>query len=192
MARNADIASREDAVPPGPRIRAAVAADLPAIIALQARCFPTPLPAAHLQRELLINPLAEFLVAEANAAETGFDEPRAPTSIVGYLSVWWVVEEAHVSAIAVDPEWRRRGVARALMRALVERALARDIGTLTLEVREGNHAARRLYAALGLREVGRRRGYYADTGEDALILTGPLAGGGADAARARTRRGRRP
>jgi len=172
----------------GLRIRPAVESDLPAIVRLQARCFPTALPAAHLRRELLHNRLAEYLVAEpapdalvgpqdSPAVEPGAvtEDPRGSGGeVVGYVAVWWLVDEAHVSAIAVDPAWRRQGVAWRLMADLRQEALRRGMASLTLEVRENNIAARQLYARCGLLAVGRRVAYYADTGEDALILTVPL------------------
>jgi ribosomal-protein-alanine N-acetyltransferase len=174
--------------PLGLRIRPAAESDLPIIVTLQARCFPTALPKAHLRRELLKNRLAEYFMAElapdslvrqvgARSVEpaVGSKGPEdREGEVVGYVAVWWLVDEAHVSAIAVDPAWRRQGVARCLMAALQEEARRRDMASLTLEVRASNTAARQLYAGFGLRPVGRRVAYYTDTGEDALILTVPL------------------
>ena len=88
--------------------------------------------------------------------------------IVGFGGVMVVGEEAHVTNLLVAPQHRRRGVARALLARLVDEAVEMGARHLTLEVREGNIAARALYSSLGLAPVGVRRGYYGD--EDALIM----------------------
>jgi ribosomal-protein-alanine N-acetyltransferase len=79
-----------------------------------------------------------------------------------------VGDEAHVTNLLVDLEWRRRGIGLELMRALIDEAVAEGARHITLEVRSENDPARRLYARLGLAPVGMRKGYYGD--DDALIL----------------------
>lgn len=93
--------------------------------------------------------------------------------VVGYMVARLFVDVWHILDIAVTPEWRRRGVARLLMSDFLASAHPRGI-EFTLEVRTGNVAAIALYADLGFEVVGSRRGYYADTGEDALLMTLPL------------------
>lgn len=88
--------------------------------------------------------------------------------IVGYGGVMVVGDEAHVTNLLVDPGHRGRGTGRSLMLALIEAAIGRGARHLTLEVRRHNHAARSLYAGLGLAPVGVRPGYYGD--DDALVL----------------------
>jgi ribosomal-protein-alanine N-acetyltransferase len=85
-----------------------------------------------------------------------------------------VADEVHVTNLAVRPASRGEGVGRLLLGTLLARQRALGARRAFLEVRPGNTEARRLYAGLGFREVGRRRGYYVDTGEDALLLEARL------------------
>jgi len=94
--------------------------------------------------------------------------------IVGYLCLWEIGDEIHVTNIAVDPGLRRRGFARQLLGAILEDGRTRRLRSVTLEVRPTNDEARALYESFGFRVVGRRRGYYYDTGEDALIMEADL------------------
>ncbi len=90
--------------------------------------------------------------------------------VVGYAGAWLVAGEAQVTNVAIHPEYRGRGFATKLMERLILEVLARGATAMTLEVRPSNQAALALYGKFGLRSVGRRRGYYQDNGEDALIL----------------------
>jgi ribosomal-protein-alanine N-acetyltransferase len=109
--------------------------------------------------------------------------------ILGFAIVWTVHDELHVLNVAVAPEARRRGVARAMIDDLLVRAQALGADEITLEVRTSNFAAQALYRGYGFRLAGLRRGYYRDTGEDALVMArrastaGPVpAGSGLGAA----------
>ena len=95
--------------------------------------------------------------------------------IVGYLCVWEIADEVHVTNIAIHPAHRRRGIARELMATLIADARARDLRMIVLEVRPSNHHAIALYESFNFRVTGRRRGYYYDTGEDALVMEARLA-----------------
>jgi len=116
-----------------------------------------------------------FRVRElARAILPGAGEPRLAETwaardeagrVVGWLEERLVASELYVLGVGVDPAWRRRGVATALVRACLVRA-----SVVHLEVRASNAAARRLYAGLGFDEVGLRARYYAD-GDDAVLLT---------------------
>ena len=116
-----------------------------------------------------------FRVRElARAILPGAGEPRLAETwaardeagrVVGWLEERLVASELYVLGVGVDPAWRRRGVATALVRACLVRA-----SIVHLEVRASNAAARRLYAGLGFDEVGLRARYYAD-GDDAVLLT---------------------
>ncbi len=90
--------------------------------------------------------------------------------LAGYILAWLVGESGHIGNLATVPEERRRGVARRLLEDLLGRAGALRLRSLTLEVRVSNFAAQALYRAQGFRLAGLRRGYYRDTGEDALIM----------------------
>ncbi len=90
--------------------------------------------------------------------------------VVGYLCLWEVSDEIHVTNVAVRPDARRQGIARSLLRTVLDDALARRFKLVVLEVRPSNRHAVALYESFGFRVVGRRRGYYYDTGEDALVM----------------------
>jgi ribosomal-protein-alanine N-acetyltransferase len=97
-------------------------------------------------------------------------------AVLGFASGRMLADEAHVLRLTVAPALRRRGHGRALLDALVAWATGQGAGAVTLEVRAGNAAARALYVGAGLVEVGRRPRYYPD-GEDAVLMTRPLAVG---------------
>ena len=95
---------------------------------------------------------------------------RETEHIVGYICVWEVADEMHITNIAVQPAARRRGIGRGLLGSVLEDARRRSTRLVALEVRPTNSEARALYESFGFRVVGRRRGYYYDTGEDALVM----------------------
>ncbi len=90
--------------------------------------------------------------------------------VVGFAGMWLVVDEAHVTNIAVHPAERGRGIGSLLLEELERRARAAGAGHVTLEVRVTNRVARSLYRRHGFTDRGLRRGYYRDTGEDAVIM----------------------
>jgi [ribosomal protein S18]-alanine N-acetyltransferase len=113
--------------------------------------------------------------AQAFAAELGPERSRfwvaeSAGEVVGFCVAWLVLDEAQLQNIGVAPREQRRGVGRALVARLVEEARRAGARWIDLEVREGNAAARALYGALGFVENGRRRRYYADTSEDAVLM----------------------
>ena len=89
--------------------------------------------------------------------------------IAGFLVVWRILDEAQVAELGVHPDFRRRGLGRRLASEALEEARARGCSAATLEVREGNEAARRLYESLGFVTVGRRPKYY-EGREDAILM----------------------
>ncbi len=109
----------------------------------------------------------------------GFDKPepilvtpeRAP--IVGYGGFWLMVDEAHISTIASHPQWRGRGIGELLLVTMIDAAMEMGANTITLEVRVSNTVAQDLYRKYDFKQVGMRKGYYSDNGEDALIMTTP-------------------
>lgn len=90
--------------------------------------------------------------------------------VIGYAGAWAVLDEAHITNIAVHPEFRKMGVGALLMQGLIDEARKRQISSMTLEVRKENASAQSLYRKFGFEVKGVRRGYYADNGEDALIM----------------------
>lgn len=96
-------------------------------------------------------------------------------SLVSYGCVWAIVDEAHITVLGTHPAHLRNGYARQVLKELLRLAIVREMKRATLEVRASNTAAIDLYQSLGFEEAGRRKKYYSDTKEDALILwTGGL------------------
>lgn len=133
--------------------------DLAEVIALEGEVFGDPWSEAAFRAELQDAPRLRWpLVARVGGA------------LVGYLVAWFVADEAQISNLAVAPRWRRRGLGRRLLAAALREGCRRGCRAVFLEVRVSNRAAHRLYQQCGFRTVGRRRGYYPDTREDALVM----------------------
>lgn len=141
------------------RIRPATLEDVPLISKIEEQCFPNPWQESAFVEEIEKNEMAFYFVAELSG-ET-----------VGYIGYWWVLDEAHITNVAVSPSHRKNGIARALISALIKDALEKGIVECTLEVRVNNAGAIRLYSSLGFEGVGVRKGYYLDSKEDALIMS---------------------
>ena len=90
--------------------------------------------------------------------------------VIAYAGVWISFEEAQVTNVAVHPDYRGQGIGTKLFARLIEEVKTRGVTAITLEVRPSNEAAVKLYESFGLKSVGRRKGYYLDNGEDALIM----------------------
>jgi [ribosomal protein S18]-alanine N-acetyltransferase len=96
-------------------------------------------------------------------------------SIIGYAGLWLMTDEAHITTIAVDPDFQGNGIGELLLVALIDRAKQIGARWLTLEVRVTNDVAQRLYEKYTFKEMGIRRRYYSDNGEDALVMwTDPI------------------
>jgi ribosomal-protein-alanine N-acetyltransferase len=91
--------------------------------------------------------------------------------VVGYAGLWLMVNEAHITTIAVAPDYQGHGVGELLLLALIDRAIQLDALCLTLEVRVTNHVAQSLYRKYTFHDTGMRKRYYSDNGEDAIIMT---------------------
>lgn len=96
---------------------------------------------------------------------------EAEGKVVGYVGLMYVLDEGYISNVAVHPDYRRRGIAQALVRELAKRAEAKFLSFVTLEVRESNEGARALYEKCGFKIVGRRKNYYEKPTEDAILMT---------------------
>ena len=138
--------------------------DLPAVERLERASFADPWPRHALMSELAPSALRLPLVLEDHG------------QVVGYLMAWRAVDQIHVLNVAVSPAYRRRGLGRRLIEAAVAEARRIGASEVTLEVRPSNTAALALYRTLGFVKTGFRPRYYADTGEDALVLTYALGG----------------
>ena len=132
--------------------------DVPAVSRLEAASFSTPWSENSIRSELE-NPWAIWLVA------------RDETGLAGYLGVQYGPDGGDILTVATDPSFRGRGIAKALIRRMVQLLQEKDLSWLTLEVRPSNRAALSLYESMGFRQVGRRKNYYRSPTEDALLLT---------------------
>ncbi len=90
--------------------------------------------------------------------------------LVGYIGMWIILDEGHITNVAVDPGYRNRGIGRLLLESMAVTAYQRGVRKMTLEVRVSNKVAQTLYTSLGYRFCGVRPGYYRDNNEDALIM----------------------
>ena len=138
------------------------------------RCAPEDrrLPDGRTAQEIERRGLATGLLRLVNRWLLGNDSP-APSSqvtLAGYAGLWLVVDEAHITTIAVRPEFRSRGFGELLLASLVEVAMEVGGRWLTLEVRVSNEVAQNLYRKYGFRPAGVRPKYYSDNGEDAVIM----------------------
>ena len=118
--------------------------DIPAVLEIERGSFSTPWPPEAFTQELSHNRMARYLVARQGGA------------VVGYAGVWLMVDEAHITTFAVHPDWRRQGVGRRLMHALLMVATEMRAARMTLEVRVSNLAAQALYRGHGFKIAGRR------------------------------------
>lgn len=137
--------------------------DLPAVMAIDRLSFALPWSERSFRFELTGNDAAHLLVAVLPWA----DGER----IVGYLGYWMLVDEMHISTLAVHPQLRGRGIGEQLLQTGLDQAWIQGAAIATLEVRPSNQAAIALYSKYGFETVGRRRDYYQDNHEDALLMT---------------------
>ena len=138
--------------------------DLARVVEIDRLSFSLPWSENAFRFELLENPSSLSLAAELG------QEGQSP-NIVGYGVAWLIMDEAHIATIAVHPAHRQRGIAKRLLAEMLKAAIERGARLATLEVREGNLAAQRLYRRFGFENVGRRPRYYMDNQEDAIIMT---------------------
>ena len=139
--------------------------DVPIVGELELLCFSAPWSPDTYRNELLHNRFSNYWVLRP--AETTNGVPP----ILAYGGYWLMGDEVHIVTLATHPRYRRRGLSERLLLQMIDECRARGARIVTLEVRVSNHAAQKLYAKLGFVEVGRRRAYYHDNGEDALLMT---------------------
>ena len=143
---------------------------IPAVAALERQCFSEPWSERTLMQELE-NPRAAFWTVSEGER------------LAGYVGMHRVLDEGYIANVAVDQAFRRQGLATALLQALLEEARAHKLSFVTLEVRKGNLAAISFYRKLGFQEVGRRKRFYTEPEEDAVLMTLFLTENLADSAR---------
>jgi len=161
-------------LPEGVRIRPMIEGDLDAVISLEQLSDGTPHWSRAEYRHVIENPADSALnrfavVAEAGPGLGGFAVVRLLAAPDG--------GEAELESIVVAPQLRSRGIGTALLAEVIHRARAQGARQLDLEVRASNTAAMRLYQRLGLRETGRREGYYRHPDEDAVLMRLNLSAG---------------
>jgi ribosomal-protein-alanine N-acetyltransferase len=132
--------------------------DLEAVLLLENSCFSVPWSKESFYKELTENTLAHYTVIEID------------NKIVGYGGTWDIMDEGHITNIAVDPNFRQRGLGFELVKVMVDQAVKRKLNVMTLEVRKSNTPAIKLYEKLGFIIAGIRPKYYSDNQEDALIM----------------------
>lgn len=161
--------------PPAPRpvvrIRRATLDDLRAIVRIENASFSSPWNERSLRDEIIGPESNLFCVAELDG------------EVVGYAGTWMFACEAHICTIAVDPAYRGRGLGEILVLLTLQRAREQDVNYAILEYRVSNLVARNLYIKLGFEDIYRRRGYYPDTNEDAIVAAIPNLGADEQTAR---------
>jgi ribosomal-protein-alanine N-acetyltransferase len=140
-------------------IRRMAVEDISAVVDLDQKSFSLPWPERSFRFELTDNPASRCWVAELDG------------KVVGMIVIWLIVDEAHVATIATDPEYRRQGIGRRLLAHALRRLITDGARSSFLEVRESNVAAQDMYRKFGYEVTGRRRRYYRDNDEDAILMT---------------------
>lgn len=170
--------------------------DIPQVQEIEKEAFPTQWPPPSYKREMQ-NKLAHYLVLveevekfstnvrknsgniliriwrhffHGKNSKAGNPSGREP-EIMGMAGIWYMFDEAHITTLAVRGKKRRQGLGELLLIALIDLAQELDARVVTLEVRVSNKLAQQLYLKYGFKGVGMRKGYYAEDGEDALIMT---------------------
>lgn len=139
-------------------VRRAEAKDVDRIAELEIQCFTTPWSRESVYQDVVENKRALYLVAEIEGI------------VIGYAGIWSIVDEGHITNVAVAPEFRQHHIGSAIIAVLLEVTEEAGIERHTLEVRRSNEPAIKLYEKYGFKVAGERKGYYEDTGEDALIM----------------------
>jgi [ribosomal protein S18]-alanine N-acetyltransferase len=134
------------------------AADLPAVLRIETLSFSTAWPPNAFANEIRDNKLAHYFVG------------RLDDRIVAYGGIWVILEDSHVTTIAVHPEYRGLKLGEEMLLRLLDEAIAHGASWITLEVRESNETAQKLYRKYGFTTVSTRRGYYSDNNENALVM----------------------
>src|ERR687892_555553 len=140
-------------------IRKMMVDDVPAVVELDQKSFSLPWPERSFRFELTDNPASRCWVAELDG------------KVVGMIVVWLIVDEAHVATVATHPEYRRQGIGKRLLAHALRHIMQDGARSSFLEVRESNIAAQEMYRKFGYEVTGRRRRYYRDNDEDAILMS---------------------
>ena len=140
------------------RFHRATRADLPSLLELERRSFDRPWPEGAFEQELSLRQAELWLVSQGD-------------ELVGYVDLWVVGDEVSLLNVAVDPAVRRQGLGVRLVDWVLQRAMELAGETVFLEVRRSNSAGLALYRKTGFEQIGIRKRYYSDTGEDAIVMS---------------------
>ncbi|TCO76430.1 ribosomal protein S18-alanine N-acetyltransferase [Marinisporobacter balticus] len=132
--------------------------DIEAVCQIEKLCFPIPWSYDAFLAEIEQNKFARYMVLELDG------------SVIGYGGMWNILDEGHITNIAIHPEASGYGYGNMLVKGLIEMAQKEDINRITLEVRVSNKIAQNLYKKYGFKDCGIRPKYYEDNGEDAMIM----------------------
>ncbi|MDC2867825.1 ribosomal protein S18-alanine N-acetyltransferase [Bacillus sp. BP-3] len=132
--------------------------DIPQIVLIEESSFTTPWTAEAFEREINMNEYAHYAVLET---EEG---------IIGYCGLWIILDESHITNIAILPKYRGLKLGVALLQEVMNKARAFGAKTMTLEVRVSNEVAKKLYRKFGFQNGGIRKRYYTDNYEDGLVM----------------------
>ena len=132
--------------------------DIDSVVNISILSFPSPWSKESFETELGNNKYARYVIARQNGI------------VVGYGGMWLVIDESHVTNIAVHPEYRGFGIGKALLDAMINICKDEFIPCMTLEVRFSNIIAQNMYKEFGFKSEGIRKKYYQDTGEDGIIM----------------------
>lgn len=133
-------------------------ADIKEVLRIEQQSFSTTWPSNAFFQELHDNKLAHYYVG------------RAGNRVVAYGGIWVILEDSHVTTIAVSPEFRGRKFGEKMLLHLLDQAIERGASWMTLEVRESNNVAQGLYRKYGFTTVSTRKAYYSDNNENALVM----------------------
>ncbi|MDR0852705.1 MAG: ribosomal protein S18-alanine N-acetyltransferase [Clostridiales Family XIII bacterium] len=139
------------------KIRRATGDDVDAITEVEKRSFPKPWSREDFEKDICDNILATYVLAETRK------------EVIGYAGIWVVIDEGHITNVAVHPDWRDQGIATMIILSMLDAAREKGATRFTLEVRTSNAPAIALYEKFGFRAVGIRKKYY-ENGEDAAIM----------------------
>jgi ribosomal-protein-alanine N-acetyltransferase len=148
-------------------------ADIATVQEIEREIFSTPWPRNAYYRELASRSSAHYMVLRQEGPvekPQGTQSPDFDPSIAGYGGMWRMYDEAHVTTIGVRHDLQHRGFGRVLFAGLVQAAYDMGAKWVTLEVRTSNENAMKMYEAFGFKVIGRRKGYYTDNAEDAIVM----------------------
>ena len=159
-------------------------ADIPTVAVIERMVYSRPWPVEAYRYEIIENSRSHYFVARLRGGtppkpQQGFTAalrraisgPEIDETLLGYCGLWLMLDEAHVSTLAVHTKWQRKGIGELLLASLIAKAAELNAAYITLEVRISNVRAQSLYKKYDFRAKGVRHRYYSDNNEDALIMT---------------------